>query len=144
MITSSNLYKEPVKTTGAGGYQPEDLKPDADGLTRFQGTQRGFHEPPANPAEERREVMDAFAELLRGATGDGSRKRQAGMKPSWKIDTSHKAAAMRHIGYYMSGETVDKDSGQHPLQHAAWRLLAVAWQDTHVDEVIRLKAEAGQ
>jgi hypothetical protein len=89
------------------------------------------HSPPA-PTEVD-EIGETFAALLRGPTGDGSVKRHAGVKPFWKVDPSHADAAMRHIQRWQAGERVDPDSGCHPLQHAAWRLLAVAVQEITAD-----------
>lgn len=67
--------------------------------------------------------------MLRAATGDGAKKRQAGTKPSWKVDTSHEGAIFSHITKWKRGEKADADSGAHPLVHAAWRALAIAWQE---------------
>lgn len=78
---------------------------------------------------EQHEILGAFLDLLAGPTGDGGNKRAAGTKPLWKVDNSHFAAAERHWDRYRDGERIDKDSGCHPLAHAAWRLLAVAYQD---------------
>ncbi len=79
---------------------------------------------------EPEEVIAEFTKLLRGPTGDGAGKRRAGEKVSWKVDPGHVRAAFRHIGYWADGEQADKDSGCHPLVHAAWRLLAVAYQES--------------
>lgn len=79
---------------------------------------------------EQMEVLGIFHELLEGPTGDGGAKRGRGEKPSWKVDDSHWDAAFRHINRYIEDEEMhDKDSGVHPLIHASWRLLAVAYQD---------------
>jgi hypothetical protein len=83
------------------------------------------------PMTEPEEIIDEFVRLLRSPTGDGQRKRHAGTKPLWKIDTSHTGAAGRHVGRWAMGEEVDADSGAHPLVHAAWRFLAVAWQEVN-------------
>lgn len=80
---------------------------------------------------EQNEILGAFLELLEGPTGDGRRKREAGKKPHWKVDRSHWGALQRHVAAYQRGELVDPDSGCHPLQHAAWRALAIAWDETH-------------
>ena len=78
---------------------------------------------------EQNEILGAFVDMLTGPTGDGGNKRARGEKPLWKVDGSHYAAAHRHIERYEGGEHADADSGCHPLVHAAWRLLAVAYQD---------------
>lgn len=80
---------------------------------------------------EQNEILGTFLDMLAGPTGDGAAKRGRGEKVSWKIDESHWDAAMRHIDRWWEGEREDKDSGVHPLIHAAWRFLAVAW---HEDE----------
>jgi len=77
-------------------------------------------------ALERQDVLNRFSEELAKATGDGSKKRQAGTKPPWYLDAAHEAAVYSHIAKWKRGETVDPDSGAHPLVHAAWRLLAIA------------------
>lgn len=86
------------------------------------------------PAEPN-EVIEEFTSLLRGPTGDGAGKRRAGQKVSWKIDLGHHDAFRRHYSRWLEGERADKDSGCHPLVHAAWRLLAVAYQETHAEEI---------
>lgn len=77
-------------------------------------------------AAERQDVLDRFAAELSKATGDGSKKRQAGEKPPWYRDTSHEGAIFSHITKWKRGEQVDPDSGAHPLVHAGWRCLAIA------------------
>lgn len=77
-------------------------------------------------AAERQDVLDRFSEELAHATGDGSKKRQAGEKPPWYDDKSHEGAIFSHITKWKRGEQVDPDSGAHPLVHAAWRCLAIA------------------
>lgn len=69
--------------------------------------------------------------MLRGPTGDGSKKRRAGAKPPWWRDDSHEAAIFSHLNKWKHGEKRDPDSGQHPLVHMAWRALAIAYQETH-------------
>jgi hypothetical protein len=76
--------------------------------------------------EERVDVLDRFLVELAKVTGDGSAKRQAGEKPPWYEDDSHEAAIFSHLMKWKKGETVDPDSGAHPLAHAAWRCLAIA------------------
>lgn len=77
-------------------------------------------------AAERQDVLDRFMDELVKATGDGSKKRQSGEKPPWYMDGSHEAAIFSHLNKWKHGEKVDKDSGTHPLVHAAWRCLAIA------------------
>lgn len=83
-----------------------------------------------NPSEPD-EIVAEFSGMLRMVTGDGAKKRSAGLKPSWKVDQSHEGAAFSHLTKWKRDEKVDPDSGAHPLVHAAWRLLAIAWQETH-------------
>ncbi len=82
---------------------------------------------PAEPEE----IIAIFSGMLRAATGDGAAKRRSGTKPSWKVDDSHEGAIFSHITKWKRGEKVDADSGAHPLVHAAWRCLAIAWQETN-------------
>lgn len=95
--------------------------------------------------EEQKEVLSIFMRLLESATTDGGRKRQAGLKPSWKIDTTHEAAIFSHLNKWKHGEKVDPDSGAHPLVHMAWRCLAVAWQETQpsYEEINAVCGKAG-
>lgn len=85
---------------------------------------------PEDWANERADVLARFVVELTKATGDGSKKRQAGTKPPWYADMSHEAAMHRHLERYALGETQDPDSGAHPLVHAAWRALAIACSET--------------
>lgn len=87
---------------------------------------------------EQNEILGTFLDLLAGPTGDGASKREAGLKPLWKVDGSHYAAAIRHLERWEAGERVDVESGCHPLQHVAWRLLAVAWQQIHGEDEIEV------
>lgn len=80
---------------------------------------------------EREMVLRTFTQLLGAATGDGSKKRQAGEKPPWWRDDSHEAAIFSHLNKWKHGELKDKDSGAHPLVHAAWRCLAIAYQECY-------------
>lgn len=75
---------------------------------------------------EREDVLNRFMHELRKATGDGSKKRQAGSKPPWHEDDSHQTAMFSHLYKYMRGDMVDEDSGADPLVHLAWRALAMA------------------
>lgn len=81
-------------------------------------------------ANEREDVLNRFMAELKKATGDGSEKRQAGLKPSWAVDPSHKAAMFSHLYKWSKGEKYDGHSGAHPLVHLAWRALAIACQET--------------
>lgn len=82
------------------------------------------------PTPEQQEVLQAFADMLATVSRDGGKKRAAGLKPSWKIDTSHEAALFSHLNKWKHGEKLDDHSWQHPLVHLAWRALAIAWQET--------------
>lgn len=79
---------------------------------------------------ERQDVLKRFNVELAKVTQDGSNKRQKGLKKAWWQDTTHFDRAMSHIDKYVNDELIDKDSGQHPLVHAAWRLLAIACSET--------------
>lgn len=81
-------------------------------------------------ADERGDVLNRFLAELTKATGDGSKKRQAGTKPAWYADGGHEGAIFSHITKWKRGMRVDPDSGAHPLVHAAWRCLAIACQET--------------
>lgn len=81
--------------------------------------------------QERYVILSTFHSMLKAATGDGSVKRQAGLKPPWYEDTSHEAAIWSHINKWKHGELFDADSGMHPLVHAAWRMLAIAYQERY-------------
>ena len=81
-------------------------------------------------ADERADVLARFTAELAKATGDGSKKRQAGTKPPWYEDGAHEAAVFSHLMKWKRGELVDPDSGAHPLVHAAWRLLAIACRES--------------
>ena len=85
---------------------------------------------PYDPSEQD-EVIEQFVALLRGPTRDGGAKLAKGEKVSWKVDTSHRDAIFRHLRRWKIGDGPDHDSGCHPLVHAAWRCLALAWQETH-------------
>ena len=79
---------------------------------------------------EQHQILKIFTKMLSAVTADGGRKRAAGEKPSWKVDPSHEAAIFSHISAWKHGVKADEDSGQHPLVNGAWRMLAVAWQET--------------
>ena len=74
-------------------------------------------------------ILGTFVDRLALPTGDGGNKRQAGSKVHWLIDQSHKAALFRHLERWLGGETEDPESGAHPLDHVAWRALAIAEQE---------------
>jgi len=107
-----------VSPVGVGGYDDpfEGCREDED--------YRGDYDE-----SEQDVLLHAFVELLWQVTRDGGRKRSAGEKPPWWRDDSHEAAAARHVARWRRGESVDPDSGAHPLVHAAWRYLAVAYQE---------------
>jgi hypothetical protein len=79
---------------------------------------------------ERRNILATFHSMLAAVTGDGSLKRQRSEKPPWYEDASHMAAVWSHFRRREQGEFEDPDSGVHPYVHAAWRLLAIAYQET--------------
>ena len=89
--------------------------------------QPAFHDAGAEASQ----ILTDFAKLLALPVSDGQRKRAKGTKPSWKVDPDHEAALWRHLGRWKAGEVIDPDSGAHPLTHAAFRCLALAWQETH-------------
>lgn len=73
--------------------------------------------------------------MLSACTKDGGNKRKAGEKVDWRIDKDHRRGFYSHLYKYERGDREDEDSGAHPLVHAAWRLLAIAYQETHPKEV---------
>ncbi len=90
--------------------------------------------PPPAVAYDRTEqdvLLEVFADMLRSVTKDGGRKRAAGTKPPWWRDGSHEGAIFSHLTKWKRGERKDSDSGSHPLVHAAWRMLAIAYQETY-------------
>lgn len=78
---------------------------------------------------EQEDILRIFKEMLRACTTDGGVKRAAGTKPLWKDDPGHEGAFWSHVSKWKKGETHDPDSGVHPMRHAAWRALAIAWQE---------------
>ena len=74
-------------------------------------------------------LMEVFETYLWAATGDGRGKRESGEKPPWWRDPDHWPAFWSHMNKWAPKELEDEDSGAHPLVHAAWRLLAIAWQE---------------
>lgn len=79
---------------------------------------------------EQTEVTELFATMLQACSSDGGKKLAAGTKVPWQIDTTHQAAVWSHFKRHAQGELIDPESGAHPYVHAAWRLLAIAWQET--------------
>ena len=81
-----------------------------------------------------RGIPTEFVDVLASPTGDGARKRAAGLKPHWKVESArdvHGDAMHRHIARDDVGRgTVDADSGAHHLAHVAWRACAVAWLES--------------
>lgn len=82
-------------------------------------------------ASEQDVLIEVFTKMLRQVTKDGGRKRAAGTKPPWWRDADHLPAVFSHLNKYFHDELVDEDSGAHPFVHAAWRLLAIAYQETY-------------
>ena len=80
---------------------------------------------------ERDKVLRTFTKMLAEVTKDGSKKRQKGEKPPWYEDDSHEAAVFSHLTKWKRGEKHDKDSGTHPLVHAGWRCLAIAYREMY-------------
>lgn len=79
---------------------------------------------------EQDRVIEVFTQLLWKATGDGGKKREAGLKPPWYRDETHERALFSHLYKWKRGDRVDEDSGAHPLVHLAWRALAIAYQQS--------------
>jgi hypothetical protein len=105
-------------------------RPEVDGEAGLVGGDGvSYHVVLSAPTPEQAEVLREFGMMLAGTSRDGGRKRAAGLKPSWKVDTSHEAAIFSHLNKWKHGEKVDPESGQHPLVHLAWRALAIAWQE---------------
>ena len=76
-------------------------------------------------------LMEVFTAMLRQPTKDGGKKREANAKEPWWRDPEHMAAVWSHFRRHERGELVDPESGAHPFVHAAWRLLAIAFQETY-------------
>ena len=85
----------------------------------------------AYDASEQGLVLEVFGAMLKAATGDGGKKRAAGLKPPWWRDPAHEAAIFSHLNKWKHGETADPDSGAHTLVHLAWRAMAIAYQETY-------------
>lgn len=81
--------------------------------------------------DEQLKLLKVFETLLAAASGDGATKRAAGTKPPWWRDPDHAPAVWSHFKRHAQGELKDEDSGAHPYVHAAWRLLAIAYQETY-------------
>jgi hypothetical protein len=85
---------------------------------------------PAYDDSEQDVLMHVFCVMLWAATRDGGKKREAGTKVPWWRDESHMAAVWSHFRKRELGQ-MDENSGAHPYVHAAWRLLAEAYQETY-------------
>lgn len=119
---------------GGVRVEPRPSLPRVDSLVGADGRPEagdGYVVTLVAATPEQAEVLREFGKLLNATSRDGGRKRAAGLKPSWKIDGSHRAAIFSHLNKYEHGERVDPDSGQHPFVHLAWRALAIAWQETN-------------
>ena len=81
-----------------------------------------------DPAEQDY-IAKAFAGMLKSCTKDGANKRARGEKVAWYLDPTHEVALFSHLYKWKRGDTVDEDSGVHPLVHLAWRALAIAYQE---------------
>lgn len=81
---------------------------------------------------EKAVIRKVFGDMLEMCTADGGEKRQRGEKPPWWIAAGnyHEAAVFSHLRKWKLGERRDADSGAHPCLHAAWRLIAIAYQET--------------
>lgn len=77
-------------------------------------------------------IRKVFGDMLDTCTADGGKKRERGEKPPWwiKEGNHHEAAVFSHLMKWKRGERHDRDSGAHPCLHAAWRLIAIAYQET--------------
>ena len=84
-------------------------------------------------SREQEEIIEAILPGLRATLADGGRKRAAGLKPHWTVD-SHDRQVFSHIGKWVHGENVDVDSGVHPMYHAAIRCAMIAWQESQEEE----------
>jgi hypothetical protein len=80
--------------------------------------------------DELADIMFRFKQELWKPLEDGANKRGRKEKPPWYIDPSHEPAIFSHLTKWKRGETVDPDSGAHPLVHAACRCLMIALQET--------------
>lgn len=160
MTTSKNLYAKPEQPpkVGAGAEVParpsspkarreplddgegitsrKRLEPmddgEADLLTREQRLDHLKHalDHPAYDETEQQQIARIFSEMLAMPTRDGGKKRTKGLKVPWWRDPTHLPAIFSHLRRFFNGELADPDSGAHPLVHAAWRCLAIAYQDT--------------
>lgn len=74
------------------------------------------------------EIIQDLVPLIRETLIDGARKRSPDY---WKQDPGHVDALQRHLHRYDLGETTDRDSLAHPLQHAGVRALMQAWQEVN-------------
>lgn len=133
-VTDINFNPKPYQGPNRS-FMVEAFDPWGDVIAE-DAAQASVNTPPrARPlrTDEQNEVLGIFMDLLAGPTGDGAAKRARGEKPSWKIDPSHPAKALKHLGYE---ERYDAESGCHKNVHAAWRLLAEAYQDMVADGLI--------
>lgn len=83
----------------------------------------------AREAQEVFQLRRIFTGYLDAVSADGQAKRARGLKPPWWRDPGHAEALERHLARWRAGERRDADSGCHPLVHAAWRALALAYQE---------------
>lgn len=120
-------------------YHPLNQSRQAVASPIYDPIQLQPYNEPYDPTEQLTLSL-VFSHLLRSATGDGGKKRARGEKPPWWRDPVHEAAIWSHINKWKHGEKRDKDSNVHPLVHAAWRCLAIAYIETYgeVDPAVKL------
>ena len=92
---------------------PDNVKPDGGGL-RYDGGKLRFDLFPPDALEELAKVYTM------GAAKYAARNWERGQKYGVCF-----GAAMRHLWAWWRGEQRDKESGLHPLAHAAWNVLAL-------------------
>ncbi len=96
-----------------------------------------------DPAEQD-EIVEEFVALMHAATQDGAKKRMAGKKVSWKIDTGHEAAFWRHVARaILDPDGRDEDSGASHWVAIGWRAFALAWQVTYPEARAEAFKDAG-
>jgi hypothetical protein len=79
---------------------------------------------------EQQDILERFVAGLVAPTGDGRRKREAGVKPHWRReDTSHFEHLLNHLGRLIEDpDELDPDSGVSGWWHLSWRAAALGVQ----------------